>query len=1183
MKKIYFFLIVSVLCGLTLHAQDEGLDLSQFEGLIPGTQLITGDTQLSSNASDEIEGQHIEWLIDGDINTFWHSDWHSVVPLPHYITVELTGPTDGYVSILAGRRKIDTNQFQDFIVHTSTDGTTYNELTTVDMPNYGQGTYVASAPFYLPAQTRFVRLYFHNGSSSCFHMAELQLYRVENAYANEKAVEQLLLDYDGYLWDPENCHFDMGEGFGQYNNYEAEKLFLEGLQKASAVLDNGSASEMSVEEIQALINQVRDNYQAVLDSEVLFTLTDGYYRLVANKDYYVEKETGDVDLDGNPVVEREPVTKALYGALDETLCWGTKMDSDARYLWRLEQTKDGVKMVNVALGEQLSAIDAFSEEADTLMGFDFAGTENGHDIIYIRFAGANRDKTGSQSVYIHQWYHGQGAGVGHQVCAWVGTFNRDDNDKGTSEWYLEPVPDEDAQQIITNFEETVKKHALMVLDYETKIAEAETAIEIARDVDNAYAVDTENPYFTDAAQFTSLWSEATEGSIDGLLDDDANTFWHSNWSSESLSAGGKMHVHSFELSFSEPVQGWVKMYMQRRNQGDNHPTNFSLYGTNDDALLADPNDAEWELVCTDVKTPWQGGQTTVYSQAINIAKPYRHLRFYIEGSDGGSGKNNGFFHMGALQLYPAIKQYDTQFDKMGEAAITLDALVQASKEFDHDNLTTEQYNEFVAAYEAFFALMADPADLRNAVSQNQNVASIMLEGTNPGYWSDMSAQQAMQDVLDKANAYLTGGVYKKDEMDAIISEITDAAANVKNSVNPIRTDKWYHLRFAPKAYYDRFGWNPVSAQGNEEGTVLPLFDRYLAPGAWVDNAEEPAGGHVDYYGSDMVKEGTHCIWYDAEMVDAEDPNFQFCFVPLSDNTFAIRHRTTGLFLQNKRIGGEITLQNTPTEIEPQSVGYGQHVFRMQDLDGRTWSNNYLNSWRDHLILQTWSQEGAGGNCAMLIEEAEDIDVEEESSYFKDITVGQVQGLCYPVSVKVENGAIYAMAGTFEDEDGTQYVALNEVEQAQAGQPFVYINGSTADFDGTTTQETFYLGTEVTRTPETENGLTGIYYPVFIENGYVVFSDNKPAVTVGTNIYVDRNSAYVVYGTTSISEDDEYDLALAIDGHVADGIHSVIADVNKGGKVYTLNGQLVGKATSLKDVKRMGRGTYIVNGVKVLVR
>ena len=53
-------------------------------------ELITNANQLSSNASDWQEGQHIEYLIDNDANTFWHSDWHNQVTDPHYIQVDIS-------------------------------------------------------------------------------------------------------------------------------------------------------------------------------------------------------------------------------------------------------------------------------------------------------------------------------------------------------------------------------------------------------------------------------------------------------------------------------------------------------------------------------------------------------------------------------------------------------------------------------------------------------------------------------------------------------------------------------------------------------------------------------------------------------------------------------------------------------------------------------------------------------------------------------------------------------------------------------------------------------------------------------------------------------------------------------------------------------------------------------------
>ena len=53
MKK-YYFLVMFVLSSLTLSAQEEGgFDISLYDYLLPGTELITDAWQLSSNASDE--------------------------------------------------------------------------------------------------------------------------------------------------------------------------------------------------------------------------------------------------------------------------------------------------------------------------------------------------------------------------------------------------------------------------------------------------------------------------------------------------------------------------------------------------------------------------------------------------------------------------------------------------------------------------------------------------------------------------------------------------------------------------------------------------------------------------------------------------------------------------------------------------------------------------------------------------------------------------------------------------------------------------------------------------------------------------------------------------------------------------------------------------------------------------
>lgn len=92
MKQFYLLLTALFLQLASLGAN------AQTQVASYGDPLINNESQLSSNASDEVEGKEIGNLIDGNPETFWHSDWHGKVTDPHYLQVELTEPiSTGYL------------------------------------------------------------------------------------------------------------------------------------------------------------------------------------------------------------------------------------------------------------------------------------------------------------------------------------------------------------------------------------------------------------------------------------------------------------------------------------------------------------------------------------------------------------------------------------------------------------------------------------------------------------------------------------------------------------------------------------------------------------------------------------------------------------------------------------------------------------------------------------------------------------------------------------------------------------------------------------------------------------------------------------------------------------------------------------------------------------------------------
>ena len=113
---------------------------------------ISGD-QLSSNASDFQEGKHIEYMVDGNATTFWHSDWHNQIQDTHYIQVDFNQPVGGNIGLYVLRRQTSANHVTLMGVLGSNDNTQWDELGTIALGNASSGQEYTSAPVSLGDKT----------------------------------------------------------------------------------------------------------------------------------------------------------------------------------------------------------------------------------------------------------------------------------------------------------------------------------------------------------------------------------------------------------------------------------------------------------------------------------------------------------------------------------------------------------------------------------------------------------------------------------------------------------------------------------------------------------------------------------------------------------------------------------------------------------------------------------------------------------------------------------------------------------------------------------------------------------------------------------------------------------------------------------------------------------------------
>ncbi len=313
----------------------------------------------------------------------------------------------------------------------------------------------------------------------------------------------------------------------------------------------------------------------------------------------------------------------------------------------------------------------------------------------------------------------------------------------------------------------------------------------------------------------------------------------------------------------------------------------------------------------------------------------------------------------------------------------------------------------------------------------------------------------------------------------------------------------------------------------------------------------------------------------------------FRFVAVGDTAYVIQNKATGLYIHCAGANNSnVSLSFGPTIFKTRAIGKGMMIIGGNNLAGQ--STNYLHAQRYDHKLVTWDNTTLGTNSALMIEEAEDVDLGAlEYTVTREVRSGQITAECWPVSIESENG-MYSVTGTYTEGE-KNYVALNSITKAEAGQPFIFIgNGEwTEPAEGEeplTDEYELTAGTEIVAQADSINGLVGTFVTRAVEKGTTTFADNMATATTAASTDVAAHSAFLRFGWTEVEAGGDYALVIEIDGEVTvTAIENVLSNVAKRGNVYDLNGRLVRTGATLNEVKALGRGMYILNGTKVLVK
>ena len=955
----------------------------------------------------------------------------------------------------------------------------------------------------------------------------------------------------------------LGTQPGQYDE-EAFNAFKDLMEAWAETFNFESYLDMTVEEIQAEGEKIEQAFEALMATRVPMTLATGYYRIRSAHEFTLTE----MDEETQTEVTTHPV-KYLSAKMGSTIAarWSTPDDLDtfSPALWKVEQKDTVFDIVSAAYDVRFTAAKpvTLSAESDSLIALDPVKTEDGVSYVNIRLAAAQADAYN----YFHcaSWSSAQEGGI----TLWS------NNDPATaSEWIFEPVSDAVAQDIIAAYA-PMKEHELMIVDYNAMLTESNS--KLPQEVE----IKKDNNLITANEQFSSPWTESSEGSLNNLLDGNKSTYWHSAWSGGNVAN----HTHYLQVALAEPVDEMVAMTIARRPVANDHVTKWGIYGSNDPEAADDA----WTVLASRA-TPYGNNTETLTTMPFDT-KGFKHLRFYIDGTTTG----RGYGHVSEFQLNPATYS--------SKAAENLAKVIDEQSFLKEEEITETEYNALKAAFEAFMATFVDVTELRDALTNTEGTADLIVKGTNPGQWSDDSQAAAFKALWDEANAYFEAGEFEVEKVQDYAERLNKMKEDILSSANGVKTGKWYTIRFATEEEYEDRAWDKVAGAAQTikaiEGEIVQsqaLWNKVAAAAVIkVDSvtytyqvnpdsiAERKSATYtVTEADATELGVGNNVHFIDkGELINEDMAKFRF--IAVGDTAYALQNKATGLFIKANTTGAVI-LSAHPTLFTTSALGYGFNLIAAKTLDGA--SQNYLHAQVAQNTLVTWNATALASRSAFYIEEAGDA-----ADFVAEVNIpagyGALNNYCFPVALTPKGGQAWTVNGVEGTEIKLAKITDNKVA---AGRPFIYINASTDDYiEGEDAEFAVFTMPidEIAKTADDSHALKGTYSTIVIDRGEIYMKGNQflvnPIAKDAIMVELTRVAANRAYISPETPLDPKAELSVVWDQEAPDGIETALTNVSKAGAVYDLNGRLVSRKATLNEISNFGKGIYILNGTKVIVK
>ena len=318
----------------------------------------------------------------------------------------------------------------------------------------------------------------------------------------------------------------------------------------------------------------------------------------------------------------------------------------------------------------------------------------------------------------------------------------------------------------------------------------------------------------------------------------------------------------------------------------------------------------------------------------------------------------------------------------------------------------------------------------------------------------------------------------------------------------------------------------------------------------------------------------------------------------ADPVYAIQNKATGLFVNCKGSNNaNNSLETIPTLFDYKAIGYQRSLIHGKNPNAGDCS--YLHSQNfDHRFV-TWNATAPNSNSGLVIVEAdEEYAAPSEFTFIRDIKPGKIYNWCSSVTITptpTDECHAYTCLGRYQNEDG-DFLAMREIETISAGMPAIYIFSDTTMYDAEDDYIEPILFTmpgeeELVVKGDTINGLIGVIGNHTLLPHEIYFSGNHPVCVGSAGYYIYSPNWGVVLDMLScpnVDPEETYDFSICLNGEgdTADGVENIstaLENISKPGNVYSMDGKLLRSGATLNSLKAMGKGMYILNGVKIVVK